>query len=53
MASIALTVIGCIDHLAYGSIFMRAMFRPKKVRCFFFAKKSVDDRREGGAVSTL
>jgi hypothetical protein len=29
MASIALRNIGCIDYLAYGSIFMRAMFRPK------------------------
>ncbi len=46
MASIALTVIGCIDYLAYGSIFTRAMFRPKKSSMFFSAKKSIDDRRE-------
>jgi hypothetical protein len=29
MASIALRNIGCIDYLAYGSIFTRAMFGPK------------------------
>jgi hypothetical protein len=29
MASIALTVIKCIDYLAFGSIFMRGMFCPK------------------------
>jgi hypothetical protein len=47
MASIALTVIGCIDYLAYGSIFTRAMVRPKKkFDVFFSAKKSVIDRRE-------
>jgi hypothetical protein len=26
MASIALSVVGCIDYLAYGTIFTRAMF---------------------------
>jgi hypothetical protein len=26
MASIALSVVGCIDRLAYGSIFTRAVF---------------------------
>ena len=36
MASIALSIIGCIDYLAYGTIFMRAMFRPKKNLMFFF-----------------
>jgi hypothetical protein len=29
MASIAPIVIGCIDYLAYGTIFTRAMFLPK------------------------
>jgi hypothetical protein len=29
MASIAPIVIGCIDYLAYGTIFTRAMFCPK------------------------
>jgi hypothetical protein len=44
MALIVLTVIGCIDYLAFGSIFMRAMFRPKnKVDCFY-SQKSIDDR---------
>ncbi len=47
MASFALTVIGCIDYLAFGSIFMHAMFCPKnKLDVFFPAKKSVDDRWE-------
>ena len=36
MASIALSVIGCIDYLAYGTIFSRAMFRPKKKLIFIF-----------------
>jgi hypothetical protein len=36
MALIALSVIGCIDYLAYGTIFTRAMFRPKKKVFFFF-----------------
>jgi hypothetical protein len=36
MASIALSVIGCIDYLAYGTIFTRAMFCPKKKLMFFF-----------------
>ena len=36
MASIALSVIGCIDYLAYGNIFTRAMFCPKKKLMFFF-----------------
>ena len=45
MASIALSVIGCIDYLAYGTIFMRAMFRPKKkVDVFFPARKAADER---------
>ena len=36
MASIALSVIGCIDYLAYRTIFTRAMFCPKKKLMFFF-----------------
>jgi len=41
MALIAPIVIECIDYLAYGTIFTRAMFRPKiKLDVFFFAKKS-------------
>ncbi len=54
MASIMPIVIGCIDYLAYGSIFTRAMFRPKiKVDIFFPARKAVDARREvvGGLVT--
>jgi hypothetical protein len=42
MTSIALSVIGCIDYLvlAYGTIFTRAMFLPKKIFMFFFRQKS-------------
>ena len=36
MASIALSVIGCIDYLAYGTIFTRVMFLPKKKVMFFW-----------------
>jgi len=36
MALIALSVVGCIDYLAYRTIFTRAMFRPKKKVMFFF-----------------
>jgi hypothetical protein len=39
MASIALSIIGCIDYLAYGTIFMGAMFRPKKKLDVFFPNK--------------
>ena len=47
MASIALSVIGCIDYLAYGTIFTRAMFRPKKkLEVFIPARKAVDERWE-------
>jgi hypothetical protein len=47
MASIALSDVGCIDYLAYGTIFTRAMFRPKiKLNVFFPARKAVDARRE-------
>ena len=47
MASIALSVVGCIDYLAYGAIFTRATFRPKiKLGVFFFRQKSSDERWE-------
>jgi hypothetical protein len=40
MASIALSVIGCIDYLAYGTISTRAMFlRKKKFDVFFPPEK--------------
>jgi hypothetical protein len=43
MASIALSVVGCIDYLAYGTIFTRVMFLPKiKLDVFFSARKAVD-----------
>ena len=46
MASIALSVIGCIDYLAYGTIFMRAMFLlKKKLDVFFPARKARDEPR--------
>ncbi len=45
MALIALSVIGCIDYLAYGTIFTRAIFRPKKkIDVFFPARKATDER---------
>ena len=46
MASIApLSSIICIDYLAYGTIFTRAMFRPKKkLDVFFPARKAADER---------
>jgi hypothetical protein len=45
MASIALRNIGSIDYLAYGSIFTRAMFLPKKKGDVFFpARKAADER---------
>jgi hypothetical protein len=47
MASIMLIVIGCIDYLAYGTIFTRVMFRPKiKLDVFFPARKAADERWE-------
>jgi hypothetical protein len=47
MASIAPIVIGCIDYLAYGTIFTRVMFRPKiKLDVFFSARKAADERWE-------
>jgi hypothetical protein len=36
MALIALSIIRCIDYLAYGTIFTHAMFLPKKKVMFFF-----------------
>ena len=46
MALIALSVIGCIDYLAYGTIFTRVMFRPKKkLDVFFPARKAGDEPR--------
>ena len=48
MASTAPIVMGCIDYLAYGTIFTRAMFRPKiKLNVFFPARKAVDACRDG------
>jgi hypothetical protein len=45
MALIALSVIRCIDYLAYGTIFTRAMFLPKKKGDVFFpARKAADER---------
>jgi len=47
MASIAPIIIGCIDYLAYGTIFTRAMFLPrKKFDVFFSTRKAVDERWE-------
>jgi hypothetical protein len=47
MVSIAPIVIGCIDYLAHGNIFMRAMSHPIKKHCdFFCARKAVDARWE-------
>ncbi len=47
MASITLSVVGCIDYLAYGTIFTRVTFRPKiKLDVFFFRQKSPNERRE-------
>jgi hypothetical protein len=40
MASIALSIVRCIDYLAYGTIFTRVMFLPKiKVMFFFLPEK--------------
>jgi hypothetical protein len=46
MALIAPIVIGCIDYLAYGTIFTRAMFLPKIKLEFFPTRKSADEQRE-------
>jgi hypothetical protein len=39
MTSITPIIIGCIDYLACGTIFMCAMFRQKKMM-FVFPKKA-------------
>ena len=42
-----LSVVGCIDYLAYGTIFTLATFRPKiKLDVFFSARKAIDACRE-------
>jgi hypothetical protein len=47
MSSIAPIFIGCIDYLAYGTIFTRVMFQPKiKLDVFFPARKAADERWE-------
>ena len=46
MASIVPIIIGCIDYLAYGTIFMCALFRPKKNLMFFVCQKAQDERWE-------
>ncbi len=44
MASIAPIIIGCIDYLAYGTIFTRVMFCPKIILdVFFSARKAADE----------
>jgi len=43
MASIAPILIGCIDYLAYGTIFTCAMFCPKINLMFFFTRKAGDE----------
>ncbi len=49
MASIAPIVIGCIDYLAYGTIFTRVMFRPKiKLDVFFPAREAARWELGGG-----
>jgi hypothetical protein len=54
MASIAPIVIGCIDYLAYGTIFTRVMFRPKiKLDVFFPARKAADECWEVVMVSEM
>jgi len=52
MALIALSVMGCIDYLAYGTIFTRAKFRPKKKVMFFFLPEK-PQMRGGGEQSSL
>jgi hypothetical protein len=47
MASIVLIVIGRIDCLAYGTIFMRAMFRPK-LKLDFFSPPEKPQMSAGG-----
>ena len=47
MASIALSVVGCIDYLAHGTIFTCVMFLPKKKVIFFFSARKAADERWG------
>jgi hypothetical protein len=56
MALIALRDIRCIDYLAYGTIFTRAMFLPKKKGDVFFPARKAADERWGvvpGPISAL
>ena len=50
MALIALRDIRCIDYLAYGTIFTRAMFLPKKKGAVFFPARKAADERWAGVV---
>jgi hypothetical protein len=50
MALIALRDIRCIDYLAYGTIFTRAMFLPKKKGDVFFPARKAADERWAGVV---
>jgi hypothetical protein len=43
MTLIVLRIVRCIDYLAYGGIFTRAMFQPKIKGEFFFTKNPVDE----------
>ena len=43
-ASGTLIVIECIHYLAYGTIFTRAMFRPKIILMFFPVRKAAYER---------
>ncbi len=43
MASIALSVIGCIDFLAYRTILRVRCFFRKKLDVFFPARKALDE----------
>ncbi len=52
MASITLTVIGCIDYLAYGTIFTRQCFVRKKYLMFFTRQKSPRCALGGGGQAT-
>jgi hypothetical protein len=50
-ASIALSVVGCIDYLAYGEIFTRAVFRSlqrKQKNEFFDSRKKSPRCSPGG-----
>jgi hypothetical protein len=52
MALIALRDIRCIDYLAYGTIFTRAMFLPKKKGDVFFPARKAADERWGVVTKT-